>query len=366
MQTQSKPLPENFDRLKSSSWRMSTWWMPDRRASVQRSLLRLLAVAHAERLDLSSLIYILARENRGIAGRRLRRLAHRLTTGTPLIEALEQTPDALADEDVLTLRFARESGTMAAALNDLVERASTETHETHTRLVRIMTYFGGVAVVGWMLLSFLMLAVAPSYSKLADEYGMKLHWEFDSLTAVISQIVVYLPIAILIGICLTLASWTLRPFRRFRRAFASRWVGPVAQLRTARLLRNLALAVAAGRPIPSALSTLARHHFDAHVRSKLLFARNEVEQGAEPWQSLSSAGLITSRESQALASSSTLTNRVWLLNRLARWKEESTQQRGAVLVSLLHPGLVLGFGILVLWIALAFFGFVTQLITSLA
>ncbi len=131
-------------------------------------------------------------------------------------------------------------------------------------------------------------------------------------------------------------------------------------------MRSLALAVESGRPLPGALSTLARHHFDTGVRAKLLLARNEVEQGAEPWQSLAEVRLLTTAESSALATASSPSNRVWLLNRLAQWKEDRVAQRRSILISLIHPFAVLLFGLLVLWAGLAFFGFLTNLVTSLS
>ncbi len=95
MTTLNNPIPATA----RSTWRISVFWLPDLRSSVQRSLLRLLHVAHVERLALAPLVHALALEHRGGNRRRLRRLAFRLAGGMPLIEALEQTPDALSDED---------------------------------------------------------------------------------------------------------------------------------------------------------------------------------------------------------------------------------------------------------------------------
>ena len=78
-------------RFRAARWRLSTWWLSDTLDAMQHSLLRILAVAHRERLELAPLVANLAEEHRGRYRRRLRRLARRLNEGTALVDALEQT-----------------------------------------------------------------------------------------------------------------------------------------------------------------------------------------------------------------------------------------------------------------------------------
>jgi type II secretory pathway component PulF len=351
---------------KRSSWRITPLWMPDSRASAQHSLLRLLAIAHTERIVLVPLVQLLADEHRGFNRSRLQQFSQRLAKGISLIDALEQTPGVLSDEDVLTLRCAHQSGTFTTALDDLIHRNIGETQETRIRLFRIVTYFGCVAAFGWILVGILMALVAPTYKELAITMGIGLQKEFTILQNILSAIFLYAPIAALLLSLLLIATSTFRPLRRITRTLASRWIRPIAQLRTAQLLRNLSLTVASGRPIPGALSTLARYHFDSHVRSKLLFARNEVEQGADPWSSLSVAKLISPDEASAIGSPLSSVSRSWLLTRLAHWKEEQFRHRSLLFLTLLHPALVLLFGAFVLWVSVAFFGLLVQLISSLS
>lgn len=341
----------------------------DRLSSVQFSLLRLLSVTHTERLDLAPLVAHLANEHRGASRRRLRQLADRLNSGTPLVAALEQTPDALNDEDVLTLRFASQSGLVSAALEALVEQAAAESRRVSFRIRQAVVYFSCVFLVVALVTCFLMLFVAPTYQSLADDFGWDLEENVAGLVALVNclgMMARYFPFGILLLLVLLGLLWVLKPFRLFRRAIASRLVEPVAQLRSAHLLRMLSLATDAGRPLPGSLSTLARYHFDRNVRAGLLYARNEVEQGAEAWTSLSTARLLTEKEATALAESPTTRTRTWLMRRLAGWKEEQVRHRSDVWSSLVHPAIVLLFGAFVLWVALAFMGFLSELIFLLA
>ena len=79
-----------------------------------------------------------------------------------------------------------------------------------------------------------------------------------------------------------------------------KYFGPMRDWRSAEVLQRLGAVTAGGRPLPSALSTLARYHFDPAIRHKLLFARNEVEQGADLWQSLATVRLVNPAEATVM------------------------------------------------------------------
>ena len=111
-------------RRRGPGWKSTPWLPVDSRTSKQRALLQLLSLAYEQRLDSAALIVNLASEQRGIFRRRLFRLAARLRAGTPLVSALEQTPDVLSESDVLSIRFAIQSGTMAATYQSLLDLPS--------------------------------------------------------------------------------------------------------------------------------------------------------------------------------------------------------------------------------------------------
>jgi type II secretory pathway component PulF len=350
------------------TWRVSTWWPGDSRDSMQRSLLRLLSIAHIERLDVAPLISNLAEEHRGSQRRRLRRLARRLSDGTPLVDALEQTPDVLRDENVLAIRFASQTGTLASTYPYLIDRFDDASSRVYSRLCQSVAYFGLTLLMMVLILSFLMVFVVPTLEMVHAEFGLAAlaPWPFRLWVAACHHVVNYWPLWILftVGMAWLLGSSSSRRF--FRRVVAARWVRDVAQARSAELLRLLSMAVEAGRPLPSALSTLARYHFDGSFRQKLLFARNEVEQGADVWTSLVEARLLTPQESEALAQSSSSKSRVWTMRRLADWKLEQLGRRSEMLAACVEPAITVVFAAIVLLIGSAMFGFLAQMIHSLA
>jgi type IV pilus assembly protein PilC len=130
------------------------------------------------------------------------------------------------------------------------------------------------------------------------------------------------------------------------------------------VLEKLSVSTAAGRPIAGALSTLARYHFDPAIRNKLLFVRNEVEQGADVWQSMATAGLITPPEVRVLETAERVGNRPWALEQLAAGKERRAMRRLDRLSELLLPMLIVAMGAIVLFQALSVFIPLVKIIES--
>ena len=118
--------------------------------------------------------------------------------------------------------------------------------------------------------------------------------------------------------------------------------------------------------MPSSLSTLARYHFDRGTRLKLLVARNEMEQGGEAWNTLAQSQLLSPSEAQTLAHAATPEMRVWIMRHVAQAKEEQADYGRGLLAMLVHPAIVLLFGFLVAWVAIAFFSVLTTMIGSLS
>jgi type II secretory pathway component PulF len=141
---------------------------------------------------------------------------------------------------------------------------------------------------------------------------------------------------------------------------------PIAQMRKAELLHLLAAGVDSGRPIAGSLSTLARYHFDSRVRQRLLFARNEIEQGVESWQGLKEADFLTQHQAVAVGTAPTNEIRAWILRRLASSMQADSRQRTSLGLALMQPVVVLAFGGIVLFVFVSFFSVLVALITSLA
>ncbi|MGI9470047.1 MAG: type II secretion system F family protein [Rubripirellula sp.] len=352
-------------------WRVATWWPSDTRGAMQRSLLHLLRVAHAEQLDVEPLVANLAEEHRGVYRRRLRRLAARLKEGTSLVDALEQTPDALSDESVLAIRFATQTGTLTPTYDNLLDHFEITSGLARIKVRQALIYFVITSLVLLVAIGFLMTFIVPMLQQMREEFGMQssyhgFPWTFDFLIAVSNHFTDYFPLWLLLILSVAWLAWSAPSRRFFRRVFAARWSRGVAEKRKSEILDLLSIAVQAGRPLPAAISTLARYHFDQSVRNKLLFARNEIEHGTDAWQSLADAKLLTHAESKALNDASSTESRAWTMRRLADAKRRTVARRADDLASLAQPAVTLVLAFVVLLVASAMIGFLTHLIQWLA
>ena len=347
-----------FERLGLPVWRLpswlsSPWWPADTLASKQRALLRVLSVAISERLELAPLVTCFANEHRGRYRRRLIRLARRLTEGTALPNALDQTPGTLSDEQMLAVRFGIQSGTLSETLRLMVEQQNHPSNQVGHRVRQVGFYMAIVGALFLLILSFLMIKIIPSFNLILEDFSLEHPKMLILLIRISNSLVQYwLPITLFALLCVWLVK-SETSHRLFRRQILSRLIRPVVQLRSANLLNLLAMAQQSGRPLPGALSSLARYHYDSSIRQKLLFVRNEVEQGADIWKSMMRAHLISPAESRALASPAPIDCQVWTMRRLAEWKRNRVANSFDTYVDFLQPIVVLLMAAIVLFTALA-------------
>lgn len=346
------------------TWFTQVWWGGEPLAARQYTLLQILAVGQRERLDIVPLIASLATEHRGYYRSLLSALAKRIDAGATLVAALEQTPDALSDEDVLALRLAGESGTWTQTFNELLKLRLEDQRAARIRPKISAAYWLILLFVCYMLITLVMNVVAPTFIVLGREMNAAIPRAYLALILLVhsNNLGWLMLISVIMVIWFT---WFRAPGRFFHRQVAPKILPPVAQQQIVDLYRMLAVAVEAGRPITGALSTLARYHFNRRLRQRLLFARNEIEQGADVWQGLAQSRLISAGEAEALSKAPNNRVAAWTLRELAQKKFVIASRRTAALATLIEPMLTLLFGGLVLWVCIAFFQFLVAFITSI-
>jgi type II secretory pathway component PulF len=348
-----------FRRLWTYIWGtdrpFSGWWPRFTTLAQRQSLLRLIAVAAEEKLPLCPLIDAWAADERGAQKGRLRRLAALLKAGTPLPDAVEQVPGILRDEDVLAIRFGAQSGTLATAIREALEASEPVPLSPVPRFRRTIVYGCAVVLVALPIVAFLQVKIVPAFVKILEDFSVPapeaLKWSMEFARVTID----FWWVGALVLIALLTTLFTARPGRFVRHVVLGRLFGSVRELRSADVLQKLSVAVGAGRPIAGALSTLARYHFEPNMRHKLLYVRNEVEQGADVWQSMTAVGLITPPEADLLHTAERVGNRPWVLKQLARGKRRRTNRRLTRLSELFLPAVVFTLAAFVLFQALAVF-----------
>ncbi|TVP99971.1 MAG: hypothetical protein EA381_08460 [Planctomycetaceae bacterium] len=347
-----------FDALSPNwsgrTWRITMLWPRDPQELMRRSLLRVLAVAHRERFDPATLVANLAEEHRGRNRRRLRRLANRLRGGMPVVTALEQTPEVLSDAQVLAIRFGSQTGTLTATYDDLISKIQQPPSTASRDLRQTAIYLGFMSLFVIWILSFLFTFIYPTFGKIDDYFEISdPPYAVDLMYRLSNQMGAGTAILAILAILALPFLWSSPIGRWVRRTLATSRLRWVWQLRIAELLEWLAQSIEAGRPLSGVSSVLARYHFDKPVRQRLLFARNEMEQGASAWESLRSAGLLTAQEYRSLSDSTSPQTQVWLLRNLANQKRERSTSAGEAAARGLQTLATLAVAVVVLVVSLA-------------
>lgn len=351
-------------RLSWDYWRISLYWPRDSRSSMQRSLLRILAIAHHERLQPATLVANLAQEHVGSNRRVLKRLARRLNDGLPLVAAIEQTPDALSESQVLAIRFGTQSGTLGAVYQELLTQGGGAIDSAERSLRQTLIYLGAMLMVLTLAFSFWSLSLMPMFLKMLEYFAVQSPGQpFRFLARLRDWFGDWVALAPFGVAGILLLAWLLPVRRWLRRVFNSR-IGWINQGRSAELLRLLALSTESGRPLAGALSTLARYHFDPGVRARLLLARNEVEQGAGVWQSLRDARIISAAQSVALATATSEESRIWLLRSFSDQQQEQAQASAQAAARRLQTAVILAIAGLVSVLSIACYQFLNHLVTQ--
>jgi type II secretory pathway component PulF len=325
--------------------------------------LRLIAVATEQHLPLVPLLEAWARDERGVQRRRVERLAALLRQGTPLPDAVEEVSGALRDADVLAIRFGVQSGTLTASLQQSLHEDSSKRAVPTLRWT--FGYFLLVATLFTAITAFLHVKIVPSLREILEDFSMDvplaLEWSLQFAEFVQNYWWAFFAMALLMA----WSAASARPGRFLRNSLLGRFFAPLRSLRSAEVLEKLSVAAASGRPMTGAISTLARYHFDPSTRQKLLFVRNEMEQGADVWQSLAQAGLLTTPEEHLLLTADRVGNRSWILRQLAAAKKRRTWRKLERLSELLLPVIVVVLGAFVLFQALSVLMPLVAIITAL-
>ncbi|MCA9236866.1 MAG: type II secretion system F family protein [Planctomycetales bacterium] len=353
--------------LREPRWRLSPWWPGEGRAARQRTLLKILAAGVQQRANLGALVGALAEEHAWFYRRRLKQLAARLHAGTPLADAVEQTPGALSNAGVLAARFGSQSGTLAASLGELAARDQTATYAIRRRFRTARLYVIGMAIAAGVVVAFLLVHIAPNFVEIFNDFDLEISRVFNAFIEfgrVVAGLALPLVMAAACVGAWMLVSRSLR-WRPLLSSIAPRLIRPLASLRIGDLWGHLATAAAAGRPLEGAVSTLARYHYDPPIRRKLLFVRNEIDHGADLYESLAAVRLASAEEVQALRHAPVDEGPAWTLRQLAAARRQRTFNRAENALDFLFPVVVIFVGAGVLFVALAIMTPLVQLTEGL-
>lgn len=349
---------QNYD----SSWFSSTFIPGSPLLEQQSTLLAVLQTGLRESIPLASMLRALASEYPGSYSQKIRRLARLIDQGESWVDALEQTPGALPADTVLALRIGQQSGITNATFEQIrLENSEDLMLLEKPQWKRYVAYWLATSLVMICLLSFFAYFIAPTLKKMMEEFGIEQGiWNISmAMRYAVLPVIVTLGL-IIAGIVLNWSSITRSSLSNLLRLPTESWGS-----KNATLLGILANTTKHGRPMAGALSTLAKFHTDSEIRRRLLIARNEIEQGAEQWESLRAVGLLSPPQKEILLDQSN-ENQSWILRNLSKSLRYRQQYRWKWLESLVHPLIVIVFGFAVLGICSATLDSLYSIVSELA
>jgi type II secretory pathway component PulF len=329
-------------------------------------LLKVLQIASEGNLPIESLLLAYAKEQSAAQSRLIRKVAELVRTGTPTIAALEQVPGLLNDEQLLSLRFASQSGNLPVTLGRLTDVESAVGSEREIRWESNWVYWLSVAIITVSIWSLMMLFIWPTMRKIGLEFENEtLLGPLYLMAYAWNMCVSFWPICLLV-----LSSSIVLLFSTRLQRFVTAKIRPLLRGRSKRVspitFELLASSVEAGKPLLSGMSTLGKYHCDPLSRQCMLVARNEIEQGANDIDGMQNAKVLDANEAAALREFSTPAGQAYVLRSIAARDRKRLQSREYRNGLMLEPIVIIALGIPVLWICGSFFYMITRLISSLA
>ena len=336
------------------------------RSTQQDSLLWIMAIAAERGMPMAPTVASFADQYKGKYRRRIMNLAAQLHWGCSLPEALERVPRVVSRDAVLMAHVGMQTGRLPQAL-----RAAATTRSSQlpiwTAIASRFAYLLALLLAIQSICGFLLYFIVPKFEAIFKDFGMELppmtvrlieatHFliKYGLVTAWIPPI----EILILIFLPFSFAGWVNYDVPFFDRLLKRRHL--------ALILRSLSLTVDSGKPIEQGLSILAGHYPTWWVRRKLIKVDAQVRHGESWIDALWRQGLIRPTDAEVLASAGAVGNLGWAMRELAETGERRLAFRFQAFIQTLFPLVVVGFGLVVFFLAVAFFAPLVDLIRSLS
>jgi type II secretory pathway component PulF len=348
--------------IAGNPWLSSTLIPGSLIAEQQSTFLAILHASLRQSVPPAPMIRALAKEYPGSYSYKLLRVARMIDQGVPWVDALEQEPGVLPSDTILALRLGQQSGITNATFEQLRLESSEELIDREPSYWRpYLAYWLAVSFTMLSIMSFFSYFIGPTLLKMLQEFDMQRG--YDKLSSALRYSTLPAAIALgltCLGILLTwsegLRTWFAKLLRIPQDSFSQN---------QASLLRILANNTEHGRPMEGALSTLSKFHANADMRKRLLIARNEIEKGSQEWDAIGSVGLLTAPQQEALQGQSKK-DQAWVLRKLAQSLSTHEHYRWGWLQSILHPIVLIAFGLFVLAVSYAFLESLYSIVSELA
>lgn len=349
-------------------------WLPisllsaSNRYSSQLLLVLSLAVKHGRPLGRELRAYAEGTPARVRA--RLRRLVEHLDDGCSLGEALGFVPGLLPRWIVSEIVTSEEMGTLEDTLLRLMKRQTDLLVQDHTRASYAgwLSYGAAYGTMALMIVSFLMVFIVPKFKRIFYDFGTELPREMIAMIGVADLIAEYW---FLLSPLVAVGGWVLLELMRAELTGGKSLRLPLLHrlylaMDAPDILRQLAGCIRNRAVLPDALRALGNNHYRASVARVLTQVGFATERGADAFEELKAHRLLSSNDLTFLTTARQAGNLEWALSELAELRERRLAYRQHVLQEVLRPVPVIIGGLIVLFIAVAFFMPIVKLMNDLS
>jgi len=336
-----------------------------RRSTRQDSLLSVLAIAAEKEMPLAPAVVAFADQYSGRSHQRVMNLAAQLNWGNMLPEALERANKVVTRDAVLLAWVGQAAGMLPKALR-IAAAARSSYLPLWTAIAGRLSYIAGLLLTMQVIAGFVMYYIIPKFEAIFKDFGVSLPRITILLIEACHFMVKYgypvalvplIELALLIALPFSFLTWGNYSVPVFDRLLGRR--------HTALVLRSLALVVDGEKPISLGISTLANHYPTFWIRRRLIAVESDVRQGVDWIQALWRHGLIRAADAEVLSSATAVGNLGWALSELAETTERRLATRVRAMVQTLFPLVVVMLGMMVFFMAVAYFLPLVQLIKRL-
>lgn len=290
--------------------------------------IELLALLEAGLNVVEALQTLSRKESAGEQARVMHGIVESLRRGEPLSQAFARFPEAFPPLYVATIRSSERTGDLKEALQRYVAYHE-ELDKVRKKIISALIYPAILAVVGSLVLAFLLLYVVPRFARVYADISSDLPF-FSSVLLVLGRWIDAHSVAIVVGGAMLIATAAYALWRpSVRSKIVSRLFGIAALAERARvyqlgrLYRTIGMLLRAGIPALRALQMVGGL-LPASQRPQLEQAARLVSEGQTLSSALASAGLATAVASQLMMVGEKSGRMGELMERTARFCDEET------------------------------------------
>jgi general secretion pathway protein F len=278
--------------------------------------------------------------------------------GRSLADGLRRFPKAFPELYIASVAAGEQTGHLEEVLERLADYTESQ-HDIRQKIGTALAYPVLLTLVSIVIIIGLMTYVVPKVVRVFEDNDQAL----PLLTRILIQISEFLQnYGIILGLVLFAGIFLFSVMIRYpgpkfsfhKTILATPGIRRLSKsLNTARMARTLAILIGSGVPLLSALRSASDVLMNVVLKSHLVKASEEVEQGASLSRALSRSKIFPAIFTQMVASGEASGRLSEMLGKSATALEKESESRIAIIVSLFEPLMILFMGVVVLIIVLA-------------